>query len=308
MKRSKRPSPLDGLDLDDEDRPLSCPNCGTERQGTYCHECGQRYMRARLTAWELWWLFADRFLDWEEGVWRTFLKMATGPGVVIQHYLGGKRKTYLNPFSYVLFCAALYALGQFVMRRIAGMRALPGLEDVQEFGMALNNVEDQFTLIAYGTVLAVALMAVAMRIMFDGRLLNAMEAIVTALYASGNVFVLSLLFSVIEMSVSGTPLSPRGLLITFGILFPFCVGHAGALRRLGHGLLHGHDAHRGRSRWYASLLHGDGHLFRWRRCLRRRRYGKRHVTGLGSRRFGNGAGPGVGHVPRRAVWVASLDG
>ena len=227
MKRSKRSSSLDEIELDGEDRPLTCPNCGAKREGPYCHECGQRYMKARLTAWELWWIFADRFLDWEEGVWRTFLKMATAPGVVIRHYLSGRRKTYLNPFSYVLFCAALYALGQFVMRRIAGMSALPGIEDVQEFGMALNNVEDQFTLIAYGTVLIVALMAVAMRIMFDGRLLNAMEAIVTALYASGNVFVLSFLVSLFEMILTGDPLPTKGLLITFGVLFPFCVGHAG---------------------------------------------------------------------------------
>jgi hypothetical protein len=184
-------------------------------------------MKARLTAWELWWLFAERFLDWEEGVWRTFLKMATGPGIVIRHYLGGKRKTYLNPFSYVLFCAALYALGQFLMRRISGMSTLPGMADVQEFGMALNNAEDQFTLIAYGTVMAVALVAVAMRIMFDGQLLSAMEAIVTALYASGNVFVLSLLVSLGEMILTGDPLSPSGLLVTFVVLFPFCVGHAG---------------------------------------------------------------------------------
>ena len=227
MKRSKRPSPLDEVNLDEDHRPLSCPNCGAKRHGSYCQECGQRYMQARLTAWELWWIFADRFLDWEEGVWRTFLKMATSPGVVIRHYLGGRRKIYLNPFSYVLFCSAFYALGQFLMRRIAGLSAFPGFGEMQKWGIALNNAEDQFTLTAYGTVLIVALMAVAMRVMFDGQLLNTMEAVVTSLYASGNVFMLSLLISTIEMVVTGDPLTSTGLITAFIVLFPFCVGHAG---------------------------------------------------------------------------------
>jgi hypothetical protein len=227
MRRSKRSSPLDGIDLDEEYRPLSCPNCGAEREGEYCHDCGQRYMKVRLTGWELWWIFADRFLDWEEGVWRTFLKMATSPGTVIRHYLGGKRKTYLNPFSYVLFCAGLYVLGQFLLRRLSGMTSVPGIEEMQEWGWALNNAEDQFTLIAYGTVGAVALMAVAMRVMFDGQLLNAMEAVVTSLYASGNVFLLSLLISVVEIGATGDPLPARGLVGSFIVLFPICVGHAG---------------------------------------------------------------------------------
>ena len=227
MLRSKRSSPLDGRQLDEEDRPLTCPNCGAEREGEYCHGCGQRFMKARLTAWELWWLFAERFLDWEEGVWRTFLKMATAPGVVIRHYLGGKRKTYLNPFSYLLFCAGLYTVGQLIMRQGVELSGLPGLEEVQELGTALNNTEDQFTLIAYGTVLAVAVLALAIRVMFDGRLLNSMEAVVTSIYTSGNVFVLSLMASVFWFAIAGVPLPIPGLVAMFLILFPVCLTHVG---------------------------------------------------------------------------------
>lgn len=227
MQRTKRTSPSDGINLDDEYRPLTCPNCGTEREGEYCHGCGQRFLKDRLSATELWWIFADRFLDWEEGVWRTFLQMAKSPGVVIRNFLGGKRKTYLNPFSYLLFCVALYGLAQFLMRRISGISTLPDVQDMQQWGMALNNVEDQFTLISYGTVLVVALLAVTMRFMFDGNLLNTMEAVVTALYASGNVFLLAIAVSACEMLLTGDPLPARGLIGVFGVLFPFSMAHSG---------------------------------------------------------------------------------
>lgn len=222
MKRTKRSTLYDDNDLDDENRSTVCVNCGAERQGPYCHECGQRYLQARLSAAELWWIFADRFLDWEEGVWRTFLKMAVSPGVVIRHYLDGRRRTYLNPFSYLLFCVALYAIAQFMLARV-----MSGIGSMEAWGGALNNAEDEFTLIAYGTVAGVTLLAVAMRVMFEGRLLNAMEAVVAALYASGNVFLLAILVSLGEFLLTGDPLPPSGLIATGIGLFPLCMFHAG---------------------------------------------------------------------------------
>jgi hypothetical protein len=227
MEPTKRSTLYDTDDLDDDARPVTCPNCGTERQGPYCHDCGQRYLQARLSAAELGWIFADRFLDWEEGVWRTFLQMAVSPGVVIRHYLDGRRRTYLNPFSYLLFCVGLYAVARFVLIRIAGAASVPGIGSWAEWGGALNNAEDEFTLIAYGTVGAVTLLAVAMRVMFDGRLLNAMEAVVAALYASGNVFLLSILVSLGEFLLTGDPLSIPGLIGAGVVLFPLCMFHAG---------------------------------------------------------------------------------
>jgi hypothetical protein len=113
------------------------------------------------------------------------------------------------------------------MRRIAGLKGVPSVAELQEMGVALNNKEDQFTLIAYTTVLVVAVLAITMRIMFDGRLLNVMEAIVTAIYTSGNVIVVALFVSIIEFIFTGDPLTIEGLIPTFIILFPLCMAHTG---------------------------------------------------------------------------------
>lgn len=220
MQQTERRSPTDDLDLDEDFRPLRCPNCGAERKGEYCHDCGQRYLKARLTLQELAWIFADRFLDWEEGIWRTFGQMLRSPGMVIRHYLGGRRRTYLNPFSYLLFCAALYAFGQFLMRRVSGLASAGKLQALGTALTALNNVEDRFSLIAYGAVLSVAALAVAMRVMFDGRLLNAMEAVVTVIYTSGNVLLLALGVSAVEYALTGDPLTQGAAAATFVLVFP----------------------------------------------------------------------------------------
>lgn len=226
--RSKRRSPNDGIPLDDESRPTECANCGAHREGTYCHECGQRYLKVRLNAPELWWIFTERFLDWEEGVWRTFLRMAVTPGTVIRHYLGGRRRTYLNPFSYLVVCVIVYSGGQFLLRRLAGISEVPGLDQVRRWSAAaFFNVDDESRLIIYGTVLTVALLAISMQLIFDTQLLNATEAVVTALYASGNVFILMLGVSVVDLIVTGHPLTFVELGIAFLSLFPLCMGHAG---------------------------------------------------------------------------------
>jgi hypothetical protein len=68
--------------------------------------------------------------------------MARAPGVVIRHYLGGKRKTYLSPFSYLLMCVLLYTAGQFILRRIAGIAAVPGMERMQSLSSAAYDVID----------------------------------------------------------------------------------------------------------------------------------------------------------------------
>jgi hypothetical protein len=226
--RSKRRSPSDDIPLDDQARPTACPNCGTERHGPYCHDCGQRYLKVRLNAPELWWIFAEHFLDWEEGVWRTFVRMAISPGEVIRQYLGGKRKTYLNPFSYLVVCALFYSGGQFVLRRLVGMSEVPGLAQVRRWSSAaFFNVDDESRVIVYGTVLAVALLALSMRLIFDGRLLNATEAVVTALYASGNVFVLTLGVSAVDLAITGHPLTFFELAVAFLALFPSAWGTPG---------------------------------------------------------------------------------
>ena len=63
--------------------------------------------------------------------------------------------------------------------------------------------------------------------MFDGRLLNAMEAVVAALYASGNVFLVSIFVSLAEFLVTGDPLAFSGLIVSGVVLFPLCMLHAG---------------------------------------------------------------------------------
>lgn len=90
--------------------PTACANCGAERLGDFCHTCGQHYLETRLTLPLLWREFAQRFLKLERGLGRTFIGMTRSPGRVARDYVAGRRRTYVNPLSYLLLGAAVSLL------------------------------------------------------------------------------------------------------------------------------------------------------------------------------------------------------
>lgn len=90
--------------------PETCPNCDAERVGEYCQGCGQHYLRRRLTLRILWREFTERFFKLERGLLRTIREMTTDPGGMITRYVQGQRRSYLNPFSYVVISSVLTVL------------------------------------------------------------------------------------------------------------------------------------------------------------------------------------------------------
>jgi hypothetical protein len=153
--------------------------------------------------------------------------MAKSPGKVIRHYLGGKRRSYLNPFSHLLFCSALYVLGQSALALVQSGASPQELQDVREWGAALNAVEDQFTLVAYGTVPVVASLGVAMRAVFTSRFLNVAEAVASTVYTSGNVFLQTLVVSAAYFGFTGNQPAFWETALTFAALFPPNLIHVG---------------------------------------------------------------------------------
>lgn len=90
--------------------PATCANCDAERLGDYCQSCGQHYLDDRLTLRLLWREFAQRFLKMERGLGRTLVGLTRSPGRVAREYVTGRRRTYVNPLSYLLLGAAVSLL------------------------------------------------------------------------------------------------------------------------------------------------------------------------------------------------------
>ncbi len=101
---------------------MRCKNCeGTLRTDyLYCPSCGGKVIHNRITVKNLWHDILDRYFNLDNTFLRTFIHLFTKPEVVIEGYLHGQRKKYLNPISYLGIALTLSGFIVFLMARSLG--------------------------------------------------------------------------------------------------------------------------------------------------------------------------------------------
>jgi hypothetical protein len=92
-------------------RSQTCGNCGAQREGPYCHVCGQRYRNGPLTFKDLWHQVVFVFFDLERGFLYTVRKMTTSPDQVARRYLDGEHRRFLSPVAYYLIMLTVLTIG-----------------------------------------------------------------------------------------------------------------------------------------------------------------------------------------------------
>ena len=122
-----------------------CLDCGAPRLGAFCHRCGQHHLDDRLTLRVIWRGFAERFLKLERGLLATARLAFLDPGRLAREYVGGRRRRYMNPVSFLLVGSAVAVLlmpfyGS--VERIAGDTSMPAQsrEDIEasiDFGVRI---------------------------------------------------------------------------------------------------------------------------------------------------------------------------
>jgi hypothetical protein len=87
-----------------------CANCGTPRQGEYCHLCGQRAIAGdELTVAHTLRHAADDTFHLESKTLRS-IGLLFRPGFLTAEYLDGRRARYTAPVKLYLACAAIFFL------------------------------------------------------------------------------------------------------------------------------------------------------------------------------------------------------
>ena len=71
-----------------------CKNCGTQLQGEYCHNCGQKWIDDRLTMKKLCVDAFDSITNIETGFLKTTFGFIKRPTEVFHHYITGSTKPY----------------------------------------------------------------------------------------------------------------------------------------------------------------------------------------------------------------------
>ena len=98
---------------------MICKNCkNTLRTDySYCPDCGAKVIRNRITIKNLWFDFTERFFNLDNTFLKTFIDLFKKPDIVINGYINGVRKKYLNPVSYFTIALTLGGLLLLLARK-----------------------------------------------------------------------------------------------------------------------------------------------------------------------------------------------
>lgn len=186
---------------------MNCKNCTYQLkdENKFCSNCGAKIIHNRLTIKSLWSEFSQRFLNYDNTFFRTIRHMFTKPEVVIDSFIGGTRKKYLNVFNYFAISLTVTGFFTFIFLKffpeiytdaMGAMNAAYESEAQQKvFSKAMKVVFDYQSLIYF---LMIPLFALISKIVFyNYKKYNYTEHAVIYLYAySHTVMILNILYLV----------------------------------------------------------------------------------------------------------------
>lgn len=88
---------------------MNCKNCSTELENDaqFCNYCGAKVVKSRITLKELIILLINDIFGVDSRFFRTLKEMTIHPDRVLNEYLSGVRKRYVNPFAFLAVGAAI---------------------------------------------------------------------------------------------------------------------------------------------------------------------------------------------------------
>jgi len=98
---------------------MKCKNCELPLQNDYsfCSNCGAKIIRNRLTLKNLWFDITERYFNIDNTFFKTLWHLIIKPEIVIDGYISGVRKKYLNPISYLGIAITLSGFIVFLMKK-----------------------------------------------------------------------------------------------------------------------------------------------------------------------------------------------
>lgn len=180
---------------------MKCKNCSNTLRTDYlyCPTCGGKVIRNRITVKNLWFDILDRYFNVDNTFIRTFIHLFTKPEIVIEGYLQGLRKKYLNPISYLGIAITLSGFIVFMMTKSVGSMDF----DIFDVGVQTVYQEKMMDFIldyqALFFIFFVPLMAVAGWLCFDQKKYNFAERTTIFMYTLAHFSLFSFIPSIVTL-------------------------------------------------------------------------------------------------------------
>ncbi|WP_350287675.1 DUF3667 domain-containing protein [uncultured Croceitalea sp.] len=165
---------------------MNCKTCGNSLRSDfgYCPSCGAKIIKNRLTLKNVWEDLSFQVFNLDNTFLKTFKHLFTKPEIVIEGFIHGARKKYMNPISYFAIAITLSGLMFFVLRNIYDVNLMQNsFSNVKTPNMSF--IFDYQGLLSYLLMPVYALMTWVL--FLDKPILNFTEHLVANAYITGQV-------------------------------------------------------------------------------------------------------------------------
>ncbi len=98
---------------------MNCKNCENQLQesANFCNDCGAKVISKRLTIKNLFIHFSEQFFNYDNTLLKTIKHLVISPELVIDGFIFGIRKRYINPVSFFAISITVAGLLVFLVRK-----------------------------------------------------------------------------------------------------------------------------------------------------------------------------------------------
>lgn len=211
---------------------MYCKNCNTTliETDSFCNSCGAKVIRNRLTIKNLFEHFSEQFLNYDNKFIQTFIHLFTKPEKVINGYIDGVRKKYINPISFLAISLTLSGIYFFFFKEkfseLLNTSDLYVTDGQQKLTVALTNFSTEYNSIIYFVIIPV--LALISLVVFYNKKYNFTEHTVIYLYSMSLSSMVSIVSTVFILLIS----SDNYLLLSSFIYVFMFIYHGYILKRI----------------------------------------------------------------------------
>lgn len=125
---------------------MNCRNCNTSLNDNikYCPNCGAKVIRNRLTLKNLWHDISLQFLNIDNKFFKTFTHLFSQPEFVINGFIEGTRKKYINVIQYFAISITLVGIQIFLMNTFFSDDLAHAMDFIKPFEDATGGKDNPF--------------------------------------------------------------------------------------------------------------------------------------------------------------------
>lgn len=188
---------------------MVCKNCKRllPQQINFCNGCGGKVIRNRLTMRNLLEDFACRYLNYDNKFFKTIKTLFTKPEEVIESYIHGTRKRYVDAIGFFTIALTFSGLQLFILNNFfpnafdipdyMTMYSNPGSDEAQKATMSVMQKYQSLVMMSYIPIYAL----MAKIVFFNIKRFNFTELLVVFLYTQGQISIFLSIITVVLIAI-----------------------------------------------------------------------------------------------------------